>query len=213
MTSIILAGGQITLTEALKTCCQAARLVIAADSGLHHAHALGVTPASIVGDFDSVSAEVLATYPELPRLEHPPEKDQLDLELALEEARARGATELIIVGGLGSRFDQSLAAALIAAKLKKQGVDVHLDSGDRQLYPLSENDTLALSTEPGRTFSVLSLSPTATLSIHGAKYPLEHYGLEFGSGLGVSNQTCNTQLDITLHQGLVVVMMEAPESP
>ena len=207
MKALILAGGDITLTDALKHTCQSADLIIAADSGLRHAAALGVSPDIIVGDFDSVEESVLARYPDTPQKRHPPEKDLLDLELALDYAQEQGATQHLIVGGLGDRFDQSLAALLIAARRKQGGHDVSLLSGHRAVYLLTGGEVIRLETPPQQLFSLLSLAPVSTVSVD-AKYPLQDYTLPFGVGLGVSNEVTRSPLEVTLRGGLVVLVLE-----
>ena len=208
MKAVILAGGDIIVTDALRNFCRDAELVVAADSGLRHAAALGVSPDIIVGDFDSVTEEVLARYPNLPRVAHPPEKGLLDLELALSHARERGATRYLIVGGLGDRFDQSLAAVFIAARWKREGHNVSFQSGDRAVYLLAGEDEVRLELAPKQRFSLLSLSETSTVSLGNAKYPLERYALPFGVGRGVSNEVERSPLRVETHRGLVALILE-----
>ena len=208
MKALILAGGSVAVTPALRDLCREARLVVAADSGLRHAAALGVSPDIVVGDFDSVTGEVLAQYPDLPRLEHPPEKDLLDLELALDYAQGRGATHHLIVGGLGDRFDQSLAAVLIAARWKREGRDVSLQSGDRAVHLLAGEDEVKLELPHGQRFSLLSLNDSV-VSLENAKYPLECHTLPFGVGRGVSNEVTRSPLRVKLAGGLVALIVEA----
>ena len=208
MKAVILAGGTAEATDDLKRACQSASLVVAADSGLRHAAALELSPDIIVGDFDSVPNDVLALYPDLPRLEHPPEKDLLDLELALDYAESVGATECLIVGGLGSRFDQSLAAVLIATRRKAQGLTVSLRSGHQAVYILAGRDALVLERPPKQRFSLLSLVETSVVSLENAKYPLGRSPLPFGVGLGVSNEVARSPLGVTLHDGLVALVLE-----
>ncbi len=216
MKAVILAGGDIVVTDKLKDLCGDAKLVVAADSGLRHAAGLGLSPDIIVGDFDSVREEVLAEYPDLPRLEHPPEKDLLDLELALnyaqEQSATREITQYLIVGGLGDRFDQSLAAVLIAAKWQREGYDLSLQSGDRAVYLLAGADEVRLKLPPNQLFSLLSLAERSTVSLEGAKYPLTHAELElsFGVGLGVSNEVARSPLRVRLADGLVALILEQP---
>ena len=207
MRALVLAGSDITVTAALLTLAQSAALIVAADSGLRHAHSLGVTPTLLVGDFDSITPEILARHPDLPREVHPPEKDALDLELALEHATRAGATELIIAGALGGRLDQSLAAILITARLKQQGTGVYLHSGDSQAHILTPGETLELELPVRQRFSVLSLAEASVISIENARYPLNHHRLEFGVGLGVSNEVTAPPLRLTLTEGLVVLLV------
>ncbi len=127
--ALVLAGGEPPLASLRDELVAGAGLVIAADGGLAHADALGVSPDLIVGDMDSVSPELLARYAGVERETHLERKDQLDLELALEAAVARGATTLRIVGAFGGRLDQSLAALLIAARYAASGCDLSLHAG------------------------------------------------------------------------------------
>lgn len=204
---VLLAGGDASATDDLRALAQKAAYVVAADSGLKHARALGVRPNVIVGDFDSVTEDVLAAYGDIPQVRHPPEKDWLDLELALHHVQEQGLNHIVIVGGFGSRLDQSLAALFIAARQVQQGLRVQFHSGKRQAFVLAEGQQLTLTVETGRTFSLLSLLTSARVSVSGAKYPLDRAVLEFGVGLGVSNVTTQKTI-VTVHHGLVAIIAE-----
>ena len=205
MRALVLAGGDVKITDDLMEAAARADLVVAADSGLRHAEPLGVTPALVVGDFDSVTKEVLARYPDVPRRAHPAEKDALDLELALRHALDAGADEVVVVGGLGGRLDQTLAAVLIAAKLRREGARVWLHSGDVRAFFLSGEEGLELPLPVGQRFSVLSLDETSVVTLKNAKYPLTRAPLPFGLGRGVSNEVSGAPLGVVLEAGLIVV--------
>ena len=85
--------------------------VIAADSGMAHAATLKLVPEIWVGDFDSSPKQLLDHWHNVPRQQHPKEKDASDGELAISEALRRGATSLILVGGMGGQLDHVLAHA------------------------------------------------------------------------------------------------------
>ncbi len=207
MKALVLAGGEIRVTEALKRLAREAAWVIAADAGLRHAAPLGVMPQLVVGDFDSVSPEELARYPHVPQERHPPEKDRLDLELALHRALARGATHVSVIGSLGGRLDQTLATVLIAARLREEGAYISLYGTESTVHFMRSGDALALELKPGRLFSVLSLRDESVMSIENARYPLRGYPLAFGVGLGVSNIVAQTPLKLKLERGLVAVVL------
>lgn len=182
-------------------------LVVAADAGLRHAKRLGVTPDVIVGDFDSVTLELLARYAGTPTQRYPTDKDKLDLELAIDYALARGATRFCLAGVLGDRLDQLLAALFIAARLREAGYPVSLH-GERQDVYLLQGEQLVLELAPQTLFSVLSLTPTATLSIAGARYPLAQATLHYGTGLGVSNRVATAPLAVAVHSGQIALVIE-----
>ncbi|MEX2535339.1 MAG: thiamine diphosphokinase [Trueperaceae bacterium] len=207
MKTVILAGGELRPTNHLKQLISDAGLVLAADSGLRHARALGLQPAAIVGDFDSVEQRHLAAYPNLPRFEHPADKDQLDLELTVDLALERGATELVIVGAFGSRLDQSLACLMIAARLRRDlMIPVSLHDGERDAYPLAAGNTLLLDLQTGTVFSLLALIDSRC-SVSGARYNLTNAPLAFGVGLGLANRARNGPR-VEVHEGLVAVIVE-----
>ena len=114
--ALVFAGGD-AIPRGLGELLDRDRLVIAADSGLDHAHSLGFHADLVVGDLDSVDPDVLrAAREQGTEIElHPAEKDSTDLDLALEAARARGAIRVTVVGGNGGRLDHLLANVLLLA--------------------------------------------------------------------------------------------------
>jgi thiamine pyrophosphokinase len=85
--------------------------IIAADGGARHCMGLGLVPMVVIGDFDSLSlAEI--TYLEAENVQlirYPVQKDETDLELAIQHAIHLGAEEICIFGALGARWDMTLA--------------------------------------------------------------------------------------------------------
>ena len=92
-------------------------MVVAADSGVAHALALGLAVDVAVGDFDSLDPRVLeAVEAAGTRVErHPAAKDATDLELAIDVAVGLGAARIVVLGGHGGRLDHFLANALVLA--------------------------------------------------------------------------------------------------
>ena len=213
MKTVILAGSGVVVTPRLLAQTRSADLVIAADGGLRHARSLGLTPDLVLGDFDSVSPEDLATFATTPQTRYPTDKDELDLELALTHAVARGASDLVLVGTLGERFDQSLAAVLIGTRYAREGLTVSLHSGRQDVFLLAEGVTRSIDLEPGQLFSLLSLVEVSKLSVQGAEFGLKDAALPFGVGRGVSNRVTEPPLTVSLHSGLVALIVEgAPNS-
>lgn len=206
MKAVVLAGGDVVVTPYLLELLEGSRLVIAADSGLRHAEPLGLAPALVVGDFDSVTKEVLASFPDLPRHQHPVDKDRLDLELAIDMALERGAEELLVLGAFGSRFDQSLAALLICARLSRAGVRISLHDGARDGYVVPGGSALSLELPDATVFSLLALEESRC-SVDGAEYRLDDVRLPFGVGLGVANRARGGPR-LEVRTGLVALLVE-----
>ena len=215
MRALLLAAGRVVATPSLRAAAAGAELVIAADGGLRHARSLGVHPDLLVGDLDSVDPGALQRWPDLARVRHPVDKDALDLELAVDEALARGARSVLIAGALGDRLDHSLAGVAVAERYHRDGLDVTLDSGDARVLPLRPGQTRHEGLAEGTTLSVLATRPGTLVSLSGARWTLEHHELEPGLGLGVSNRASGDGPRLTLYEGgclLVVPRLPTPAS-
>lgn len=211
MRVLVLAGGDLTVTQEIQTLAASADYVIAADSGLRHTLSLNLTPNLIVGDFDSVSEHDLAKFADIPHETHPTDKDFLDLEIALNHAKKLKASSIILFGATGSRLDQSFAALMIAAKHVKAGHDLSIYTGKQSIYYLAGTMSKTFDLVQNALFSVLSFVETSVVSLSNASYPLECHSLNFGVGLGVSNRVAKTPLSVSLKGGLIAVIVEHNE--
>ncbi len=207
MTALVLAGGSLHVTPRLRAAVAGARPVIAADGGLRHARPLGVTPDLLVGDLDSVAAADRAAWPGLAVEAFPTDKEALDLELALDAARARGASRTLVVGAFGGRLDQSLAAAQIAARRAEDGADLALLDGVQDVHPVAAGGSLALALPAGTTFSLLAGGDAARVRVRGARYPLDDATLPRGVGRGVSNVATGGGTRVDVSAGVVLVIV------
>jgi thiamine pyrophosphokinase len=212
VSAVILVGGEVLASAALRDRLRSAELVVAADGGLRHARPLGLTPHLLVGDLDSVAASTRALHPGLTTEVHPADKDELDLELALEVVERHGATEVLIVGGLTGRLDQTLSTVLIAHARHASGADVSVTDGVRDVWPLRPDETRRLDLASGARFSLLALDEEALVSVGGARYRLDRAPLARARGLGVSN-VASGPVSVTLHRGAIVVVAPGPDEP
>jgi thiamine pyrophosphokinase len=200
---LILLGGELTVTERLIRQIAGAR-VIAADSGMKHADALGVVPEVWIGDFDSSDAVLQACYAHVPRIAFPPDKAQTDGDLAIDEALALGATRLVLAGALGGpRSDHAAHHLMKMLALAHAGIDVFLTSGAEEAWPLLAGEQF-FDFAPGAVFSVLPLEPLRGLTVSGVKWELAEQDVPSGSSLTLSNVALAAPI-IALKQGKAVV--------
>lgn len=202
---VILLGGDITPTPRLIAQCQNAT-VIAADSGVRHASALGLEVALWLGDFDSTTPALLRKFKHLPRETFPREKDKTDGEIAINEAISQGATDLILVGAFGGpRTDHALLHLAQAISLSKLGLKITLSSGDEEAYPLSsaaQDFTFPI----GSVFSVIGFTALSGVTISGARWPLIDSDVPFGSSMTLSNEVTG-DLAITVKIGNAILLV------
>jgi thiamine pyrophosphokinase len=200
----ILLGGDLVPTPGVKRQV-AGSSVIAADSGIRHAKALGLEPELWVGDFDSVSDDLLAEWPGIPREIFPAGKDKTDGELAIDEAFARGATEFVLVGAFGgARADHAFLHMALAIRLAEKGTPTLLTSGAQEGRAVLKGRT-TFDYESGTLFSILGFSDLSGLSVEGARWPLHEIEMPFGSSLTISNEVTGT-LAVTLKSGRALLV-------
>ena len=137
---------------------------------------------------------------------HPTGKDQTDLELALERAIRDGAADILLLGALGGRLDQTLANLLILAQRNWQA-RIRLAEGDQVAQILLDGEVMTLSGAVGDIVSVVPLSPEVTgITYAGLEYPLEGAALRLGSTRGISNVIAAHPATIAIDRGILLVV-------
>lgn len=182
--------------------------LIGADGGTAHILALGLTPHAVVGDLDSIDPAMVADLRARGvRVEqHPVAKDQTDLELAIDCGLAAGAEEILLVGALGGRVDQTLANLLILAQ-RDWPAPLRLVEENQVAQLLRGGQTLSVPAPVGATVSAIPLSPQVTgITYRGLEYPLENATLAMGSTRGVSNVVAHAPAQISIATGLLLVV-------
>lgn len=203
-TFTILLGGELRVTDRLRTAVAGSRF-IAADGGMRHAAALGIVPELWVGDFDSTPSDLGGAFSDVPRQPYPTAKASTDGEIAVSEAIARGARRLVLAGALaGERSDHAVQHLLYAVSLAEQGYDVLLTSGTEEAVPLIAG-TIELDLPPDSLFSVPGFSELRGLTIENALYPLADFHLPFGSSRTVSN-VAKGKVCFSLESGRAIVL-------
>ncbi|MCY3960756.1 MAG: thiamine diphosphokinase [bacterium] len=205
VTVVVVAGGDHPTPEEIAR-LPANPVVVAADSGLDHAREAGLTVAIAVGDMDSVSAEALAAAEQAgTRIEHhPADKDQTDIELALELA-ARLADRVIVIGAAGGRLDHLMGNLAVLASPQWSGVDIEAWLGNAQAVVVHGHRTLDV--EPGATVSLFALGSPARVTTTGLNWPLHDEILDPLTSRGVSNLVTEPLPQLSVSEGVVVAII------
>jgi thiamine pyrophosphokinase len=185
------------------------RFVIAADSGLDHATALGIAVDLVVGDLDSVAPATLAAAEAAGAVveRHPADKDQTDGELALDAAVRRGAARVIVVGGLGGRIDHLLANVAAWSAPAWSDLDVEIRAGGARISVIHGPATARWTGDVGELVTLLAVGGPATgLTTEGLGYPLRDEALEPGSTRGVSNVMVEPTASVTVGAGTLLAI-------
>ena len=183
-------------------------VLIAADGGLRHCLDLGLQPAILIGDLDSIDEGDLAALKpsDTQILQYPTQKDFTDLELALQQALKLGADEIVIVAALGARWDQTIANLLLPASFPS--IKICLLDGSQEIHYIRAGEKLKIHGRPG---DMVSLIPLAG-KVHGVtsehlEYPLRGDELTFGSTRGISNVLLKETGTISINGGLLLCIV------
>jgi len=174
---VLVGGGNVHEPLGLDT-IRKASTVVAADGGAETARRLGVLPAAVIGDFDSLSAESRGAIPE-ERLHHIAEQDSTDFDKAL---RHIAAPVVLAVGFTGARFDHQLAVLHVLTKYP-----------DRPCLVLGETEVSLLCPPvlevPLQAGEIVSLFPMGAVTgrSDGLRWPIEGLAFDPLTQIGTSN--------------------------
>ena len=177
--------------------------VLAADGGLRHTNALGITPDGILGDFDS-----LGYVPREGRV-FPVEKDDTDAMLAVRQGLDMGFRRFVLYGALGGeRLDHTVANFQLLGFLAAHGAQGFL-VGEKIMATVLSGGTLEF---PDSCTGILSVfcqgAPARGVSIRGLKYELENGTLSADFPLGVSNAFCGKKASICAGEGSLLILWD-----
>jgi thiamine pyrophosphokinase len=206
----VVGGGQRASRLPATLTLPADAFVIAADSGVDYAHALGLRVDVAVGDFDSVTAAGLErAATEGARVDrHPEAKDKTDLELALDEALRVGANEVIVLGIGGGRLDHFVANLLLLASPKFASCRITAYDGPARAHVVHAGRPP--TDLPGRVADLLTLLPVGGsaggVTTEGLRYPLRNEPLPSGTSRGVSNVVETPPASVQLEAGTLLAI-------
>ncbi len=186
---------------------------VAVDGGLHHLKRLGIKPQLLIGDLDSVSAGELAEAMdagiEIQRF--PPEKDQTDLELALEYALKAGYAQIVIAYPFGDRVDHTLGNLSLLARPDLAEKTLSLDDGQVEARLL--NTSACLPTQAGDLVSLIAWGePVEGITTKGLEYSLNNETLVPWQTRGISNVALTDSIDLDFKSGCLLVIRTKPIS-
>lgn len=173
----------------------------------------GIKPQHSFGDFDSIPEEELQLIQEkLPDLHvFPSEKDETDLEIALNWAIKQHPKNIFIFGATGGRADHYLANVQL---LQNEEIlpyvnDIGLFIVDRQnIMTVKCPSSFTVACEP--TYKYLSLIAVTKevkgITLEGFKYPLHKALLKRGSTLCISNELISEYGNVSFESGIIMMI-------
>ena len=185
-------------------------VILAADSGMDFLYRTKILPDIIVGDFDSVDPEVLEFFREHEEIDIcalNPVKDDTDTGFAIRESIRRGATEITIIGGTGTRLDHVLGNISLLGIGLEEDVRMELLDANNRIRMTDHSVVLKKKQQYGKYLSLLPYSEKVTgVTLKGVKYPLDNYTMGGFNSLGISNEIVDAEASIELKSGRLLVI-------
>jgi thiamine pyrophosphokinase len=207
--ALLFANGYPVSREFVARWMQPGAIVIAADGGAQNALDASVTPDTVIGDLDSLPDSVHADLKRMGVrfLTTSARKDETDLELAIGHALERGATEIVILSGLGDRWDQSLANMLLLTLPALRNAPARIEDERHSIRVISSGMQARVEGAIGDTLSLIALGGDARgVTVEGCEYPLRDAVLPFGKTLGISNVLSEPVARISVQEGIVLAI-------
>lgn len=205
MRAIVFANGILEDPQSARALLLSNDVIIAADGGAAHCLTLGVTPDVIIGDMDSISEEDQQYWAGqyVPFMRHNHRKDETDLELALLHARALQVDEILVLGALGGRWDQTFANLLLPLYHRLAGLKISFWHTGTWIHVITRTRTIR--GQAGQTVSLLPLGGNALgVTATGLEWPLDNETLYLGGSRGVSNLLLGESAQITVEEGTLL---------
>ena len=202
---IIFANGELPDKEKARALLHDDDFIIAADGGTRHALALGLVPNVIVGDLDSLPENFKTSAFDGEIVLYPKDKNETDLELAIQHALTLNPEQIIILAALGGRLDQTLGNIALISDLQPSTFDLHLDDGLEEVFFCREQ--VQVNGMSGDTVSLIPWQGEVTgIITTGLKWPLQNETLYPHKTRGISNEMTGNTTTIQIKSGLLLIV-------
>jgi thiamine pyrophosphokinase len=205
--ALIFANGKQFDAEAVRELVRPEDFLVAADGGLRHMRRLGLQPHLLIGDLDSAAPDEVSLLREkgIRVLQYPAEKDETDLELALQVTAREGYQTIMVLGGLGGRLDMTLANIFLLMLPELAGKDVSFVDGIESVSLIWPGPGYVIIGRPGDQVSLLPWGgPAAGIWTEGLYYPLKGETLFPERSRGISNLLVVDRASVALETGLLI---------
>ncbi|MDP4091299.1 MAG: thiamine diphosphokinase [Bacillota bacterium] len=206
MRALIMSGGTKPSRELALEETEKSSIIIGVDKGIEYLYEYNIKPDILLGDFDSINAELLETvvssYNEV--LKFPPEKDFTDTQAAINKCLELDAEEIVMLACTGCRLDHTMANIGLLYQCLKTGKTAYLIDDKNTMFMVDKN--IELEGRSGGYFSLMAFGGDVEgLTIEGAKYPLRDYKLVPWDNITTSNEFCGCKVNIKFNSGNLLV--------
>lgn len=204
---IIFANGELPDIHKARNILRDDDYVICADGGTRHASSLDIKPDLVIGDMDSTEKAYLQKLQAdgIPIELFPQDKNETDLELAIDHAVEQNPNEIVIIAAIGGRLDQTLANIALLSNDQLSTFNLKLDDGVDEIFFCRDQVEVQ-----GRSGDIVSLipwqGPVSGVQTKNLKWKLNNETLYPEKTRGVSNEMKSDIANVKISTGLLLIV-------
>lgn len=207
MKFVIVTGGLPPTKQLLQKHLKDADTLIGVDGAADVLCEFGITADVLIGDFDTATEQGVISQQENGAvvLRLTAEKNETDTQAAVNYAIEHAATQIVLLGALGTRADHTQSNIMLLVRAREANVDAKIIDENNELFVC--NSSVTISGTPGQTVSILPLTGNVTVNAAGLYYPLINLPLRFGSSRGISNVMTSGTSQITVRGAYALIVI------
>lgn len=201
MRAVIIGNGDINDYDYIRSKIKDGDFIICADGGLRHLENLKIKADLAIGDFDSSKVR-----DDIECIIYPADKDFTDGEIALDYAVEKGFDDIVMIAMTSPRLDHTFTNVMLTVR------DGNICLIDEKNEIRSVTDKLVLEGKKGKTMSIIPVFGNLSgVSLKGFRYELSNDILFFGNSRGNSNVITEDKSEITVKDGIGIVIINDGE--
>ena len=204
---VIFANGELPDIDKAHSLLRDDDYIICADGGTRHASALDIRPDLVIGDMDSTDSGILQKLQsdDVSIELFPQDKDETDLELAINKAVALNPKSIVIVAALGGRLDQTIANIALISNIQLSTINIKLDDGVDEIFFCRDQVEVR-----GRSGDIVSLIPwqgdVPGVQTENLKWRLNSETLFSEKTRGISNEMTADTANIKILSDVLLIV-------
>jgi len=200
--AVILADGAFPQHEIPLGYLRNAGSIICCDGSAENLLDAGMMPYAIVGDMDSLSAELRNRFAD--RIYIDDSQEINDLTKAVQWCHNYGYQDIIILGATGKREDHTIGNISLLAEYSEY-VNVRMITDTGIFIPFRSN--CKVDSYPGQQVSLFSIDPSTVITSSGLLYPLERKILK-NWWMATLNEALSDHFELRFDGGPVIVYLK-----
>ncbi|RIW36366.1 thiamine diphosphokinase [Bacillus salacetis] len=207
----ILGGGPEEFIPDLQIYNDENSIWVGVDHGVFRLIHQGIKPDMAFGDFDSVNEDEWKLIEEKTDQinRYLPEKDETDMELALNWSIKQGPEAIRVFGATGGRADHFLANIQMLGKKENlhPSIEIEIIDIQNQVQIVPPGEYTLKEKSDSKYISFLPLTPEVEgLTLSGFKYELQDRNISLGSTLCISNELIQPSGTFSFSSGILMMI-------